>query len=74
MAGKLTVITTVDKKTELNQLIDELRVECLKKLDEGNTEEDTALGVIAVVVHEWIIESLMMAANFDDDKGQGSIN
>lgn len=72
--GKLTVINTVDKKTEVNQLIDELRDKCLKKIDNGEDGEDVALGLIAEVIQEWILESLLMASNFGNDGGEGSIN
>ena len=72
--GKLTVINTVDKKTEVNQLIDELRDRCLKKIDDGEDGDDVALGLVAEVVQEWILESLLMASDFNGDGGEGPIN
>jgi hypothetical protein len=72
--GKLTVITTVDKRTEVSQLCDELKAKCLKQIDNGEDGDDVALVIVANNVQEWILESLLMASDLGEGNGEGSIN
>lgn len=69
--GKLTVITTVDKKTEVNQLIDELKKIVNDKIDKGEDGQDDPLTLVAEVIRNWIVESMIMAAGLDEVEDGG---